>query len=119
MSPIYDLSPASSPNTSVNITEDKRGPATSLTGSPFSVTATSSIVLPANANRATATIINTGPAAVLLKEGSAPTATSYTYLLQPYRMWEPDYSFRFTDSVHAITTSGTASVVVSESVIIS
>ena len=115
--PIYDLS---SPVNNINIAEDVRGAAMPIQGSPFTITTTAVTVLPANSSRATFAIINTGNTSVLLKEGATPaiTATSYTYLLPPNRMWEPDSNFRFQGAIQAITTSGSTTLVVSESVII-
>lgn len=120
MAPIYDLSPAPAPVTNVNIAEDVRGPSGPVTGSPFTVTTTAVTVLSANPSRATASIINVGNTSVLLREGATPaiTATAYTYLLPPNRMWEPDSNFRFTGAVQAITASGSTTLIVSESIII-
>ena len=115
--PIYDVS---SPITNINAAKDVRGAAAPVTGSPFTVTTTAVTVLPANASRATASIINTGSATVLLREGATPviTSTTHTIVLPPNRMWEPSENFRFTGAVQAITASGTTTLVVSESVII-
>jgi len=118
--PIYDLSPPASPITNVNVTEDTRGPAAPVTGSPFTVTTTAVTILPENLQRATAAIINTGNTTVLLREGTTPaiTATSYTYLLPPNRMWEPEPTFRFFGAVQAITAAGSTTLVVSQSSVI-
>jgi len=117
MSPISDLGPSI---TNINVAEDVRGPAIPVTGSPFTVTTTAATVLQTNTSRATASIINSGSATVLLKEGSTPTitTTNYTLILPPNRMWEPSENFRFTAPVQALTASGTTTLVVSESVIL-
>ena len=116
MSPIYDLSTSGS----VNIAEDVRGAASPVPGSPFSVTTTASVILPANTARATTTIINSGSVPVFLREGSTPSVSpsAYTYILPPNRMWEPDSNFRFTGAIQAITALGTSTVAVSESIIL-
>jgi hypothetical protein len=115
--PIYDLNPATA---TVNVTEDARGSLTPVVNSPFTVTTTAVVVLPANTNRASAAIYNAGATTVFLREGTTPavTATSYNYPLPPGRLWEPDSNFRFLGAVQAITASGSATLQVSESVII-
>ncbi|MEG4251075.1 hypothetical protein [Microcoleus sp. Pol10D4] len=117
---IYDLSLAATPITNVNITEDVRGNLTPVTGSPFTVTTTAAIVLPANPSRASASIFNSGTTTVFLREGTTPavTATNYNYPLPPNRLWEPDANFRFLGGIQAITAAGAATLQVSESVVI-
>lgn len=118
--PISDLSPPIQPATNVNLTEDVRGNLTPVTGSPFTVTTTASVVLAPNTSRATAAIFNAGTGTVFLREGTAPTVTttSYNYPLPPNKLWEPDINFRFLGAIQAITPSGSAILHVSESVVI-
>ena len=117
---IYDLSPAASAVTNVNVTEDVRGSLTPVAGSPFTITTAAAVVLPANPSRATAAIYNSGSTTVLLKEGTTPaiSTSSYTYPLPPNRLWEPDSNFRFLGGMQAIMPSGTGTLQVSESVVI-
>jgi len=117
---IYDLSPAPSPITNVNISEDQRGNLTPLQSSPVNVTTTAKVVLPANISRATATIYNSGSITAFLSEGTAPTITAsvYNYPLPPNRLWEPGIDFRFLGAVQAITAAGVTTLQVSESIII-
>jgi len=116
---IYDLSPTPQSATSINVAEDVRGPSTPIIGSPFSVSTTGVTILPANGSRASASIINTGSITAFLREGTIPiTTSSFSLILPPNRMWEPDTNFRFTGPMQAITPSGTAILAVSESVII-
>lgn len=120
MSPIYDLSPAAAAVTNVNVTEDVRGSLVPVTGSPFTITTTAAVVLPANPARASASIYNSGTSTVFIKEGTTPTITtsSYNYPLPPNRLWEPDSNFRFLGGVQAIVATGTGTLQVSESVVI-
>lgn len=117
---IYDLTPAAAAVTNVNVTEDVRGNLTPVTGSPFTVTTTAAVVLPANPSRATASIFNSGTTTVFLREGTTPAVspTSYNYPLPPNRLWEPDANFRFLGAVQAVTAAGTSTLQVSESVIV-
>ena len=117
---IYDLSPAISPGTTVNVTEDIRGNLIPVTGSPFTVTTNASVILPATPSRATASIFNAGTNIVFLQEGtsSVVSASAYNYPLPPNRLWEPDSNFRFLGAMQAITAAGSAIVHVSQSVVL-
>lgn len=117
---IYDLTPAAAPISNVNVTEDVRSNLSPVTNSPFTVTTTAVVILPANALRASASIFNSGSTTAFLREGSTPaiTASNYNYPLPPNRLWEPDSNFRFLGAVQAITASGSSTLQVSESTII-
>jgi hypothetical protein len=77
------------------------------------------LVLPANENRAIASIFNAGTATAFLREGSSPvSSTNYNHPLPSNRLWEPDSNFRFRGQVQAITAAGTTILQVSESIIL-
>jgi len=103
-------------NGSTNITEDIRN-AMSATAVP--VTATPSIVLAANANRTRYMIYNpAGGASVFIREGVAPVTgatPAYNVMIPPNFIWKDDMEdARFPGPIHAVTASGTATIVVSE-----
>jgi len=120
---VYDLNPGQTPGTTVALNPFTRGNLGPVVGSPFNVTPTPTIILPANTSapeRATVAIFNAGPATVFLLEGTSPaiTPTNYNHPLPPNRLWEPDPNFRFRGAMQAITASGNATVRVSESVVL-
>lgn len=110
---LYDLNPRSE----INVSEDVRGPKVTASAS---ATATSSVVLPANPNRAVYTIQNTGTVTVFLGEGSTVSPTSYSVLLRPGVLWLENFnnSPRYLGAVSGVTASGSSSLLVSESVLL-
>jgi hypothetical protein len=110
---IFNLNPQSS----VNITEDVRGAKTPTT---VNATTTVSSALAANANRANYSIYNIGPATVYIREGPVVTATVYEVAIPSGFYWKEDFpgSARYLGAISVITASGTASLQVSEGVLI-
>jgi hypothetical protein len=107
---LVNLNPS---NVAVNIAEDIRG---SDTVTAVSATATSSVALAANPNRATYSIYNAGTQIIFLRESSTVTATLYKHPIPPGYLFESDVSTsRYTGAVAVITASGTSNLMVSES----
>lgn len=103
-------------NTNVNIAEDVR---TAKTTTTVSVTSTVSVALAANSSRANYSIYNAGPSAVFLREGAVVTSTLYDVIIPSGFYWREDFSAaRYLGAISVITTSGTASLQVSEGTII-
>ncbi|MEZ2280379.1 MAG: hypothetical protein ACBR12_26095 [Microcoleus sp.] len=109
---LYDLNPRSG----VNVVEDIRGPKTTTT---VSATATASVILPANSNRAVYSIYNAGNTTVFLREGSTVSSTVFEVPLHPGFMWKEDFSNspRYLGAISGITATGTSSLLVSEAVL--
>jgi hypothetical protein len=110
---LVNLNPS---NVAVNIAEDIRG-ADNVTA--VSATATSSVALPANANRGSYSIYNASPTTtVYIRENATVTATLYKHPIPPGYLFESDFSTsRYTGPIAVITASGTASLMVAESAI--
>lgn len=103
---------AAGTQTQVDIKEDVRGSKTTTT---VAVTSTSVIALPANANRSTYSLYNSGAASVYLKEGIVGSLTTHEAIIPSGFYWQPDASeARYLGAVSLMTASGTASVQVSE-----
>jgi hypothetical protein len=104
-----------SPNVAVNIAEDIRSPdvVTAVTA-----TATSSIALAANANRASYSLYNGGSTTVYIRENATVTAALYKHPIPPGYLFESDFSTsRYTGPISVITASGTSNLMVAESTI--
>lgn len=100
----------------INIAEDTR---TADTITTISVASTSAIALPANTNRASYSIYNAGTVNVLFKEGITVTNGTHKFVIPPGFMWTPDGSEpRYLGAISLMTTSGTASVQIAESILI-
>jgi len=84
----------------------------------FAATNTAAVALPANTNRANFSLFNVGPGTLLLREGATVTAAAYEVMIPAGFHWnsEPS-SYRYTGVVSVMTTAGTASVMISESII--
>jgi hypothetical protein len=102
-------------NVAVNIAEDIRN---ADTVTAVSATATSSIALVANVNRAGYSIYNAGTTTVFVREGGTITAALYKHPIPPGYLFESDFSTsRYLGAVSVITASGTSNLMVSESTI--
>lgn len=110
MSAIYNLNPTAQQQT-LQARQAK-------TTTAVAVTTTASVALAANANRANMSLFNAGPATVFLREGSTVTATVYEASIPMGFHWsfEPN-AYRYTGAISLITASGTANIMVSESVV--
>jgi hypothetical protein len=109
---LVNLNPS---NVAVNIAEDIRG---SDTVTAVSATATSSVALVANPNRAAYSIYNAGSQTVFLRENPTVTVALYKHPIPPGYLFESDFSTsRYTGSISVIAASGTSSLMVSESTI--
>ena len=110
---LVNLNPS---NASVNIAEDIRG---SDTVTLVSATATSSVALPANGNRAGYSIYNASSnTTVYVREAGTVTAALYKNPIPPGYFFESDFSnSRYTGAISVITASGTANLMVTESTI--
>jgi len=121
---IFDLSP-DVPVNNINIVEDVRTPLSPVANSPITLLAAASPVsvsiLPANPQRAIATIYNSGTKIAYLREGTAAaTVTNPSYLLLPNRLLELGSTFRYVGAIQAICAANeTTTLVVNESTIIS
>lgn len=73
---LFDLNSKSS----VNITEDIRGPKTTTT---VSATSTAAVILPANSSRAVYTVYNAGSVPVFIRDGTTVTSSIYEFILNP------------------------------------
>lgn len=110
---LFNLNPSSA----VNVAEDTRGPKVTATAT---VTATASVVLAANNNRAVYGIYNAGNTSIFMREGAIVTPTLYDVIIPPGFYWKEDFgaSPRYLGAISAVTASGTTSLQVSEAVII-
>jgi hypothetical protein len=82
------------------------------------ITTTASVALAANANRANWSFYNAGPATVFMREGAIVTAALYEKPIPAGFHWDSEPSaYRYTGAISLITASGTANVMVSESII--
>jgi hypothetical protein len=102
-------------NVAINVAEDVRN---ADTVTAVSATATSSVALPANSNRAGYSIYNAGTVTVFVREAGAVTATLYKHPIPPGYLCESEFSSsRYTGPISVITASGTSNLMVSESTI--
>lgn len=122
---IFNLSPDAPAINNINVAEDVRSPLAPVAGSPVTLVAAASPVsvpvLPANATRAIATILNTGTKIAYLREGTTPaTVANAGYPLLPNRLLEIGSTFRYLGAIQGICSpnEGTT-LVVNESTIIS
>jgi hypothetical protein len=111
---LVNLNPSPS-NVAVNIAEDIRS-ADNVTA--VNAATTSSIALAANASRGSYSIYNAGSTTVYIRENATVTAALYKHPIPPGYLFESDFSSaRYTGSISVITASGTASLMVAESII--
>jgi len=84
----------------------------------FAATNTAAVALPANINRTNFSLYNVGPGTLLLREGVTVTAAAYEVMIPAGFYWnsEPS-SYRYTGAISLMTTAGTASAMISESII--
>lgn len=110
---LFDLNSKSS----VNITEDIRGPKTTTT---VNTTSTAAVILPANNSRAVYSVYNAGTVPVFVRDGTTVSVSNYEFILNPGFLWKEEFNNapRYLGTVSAITASGTTSLQVSEAVII-
>ena len=108
---LVNLNPS---NVAVNIAKDIRN---SDTVTAVSATATMSVALVANPNRAAYSIYNAGTTTVFVRENATVTATLYKHPIPSGYLFESDTSSRYTGPVAVITASGTSNLMVSESTI--
>lgn len=109
---LVNLNPS---NVAVNIAEDIRS---ADTVAAVNASATSSIALAANANRASYSIYNAGTTTVFIRENPTVTAALYKHPIPPGYLFESDFtSSRYTGIISVITASGTSNLMVSESTI--
>jgi hypothetical protein len=109
---LVNLNPS---NVAINVAEDIRN---ADTVTAVSATATSSVALAANPNRAGYSIYNAGTTTVFVRESGTITAALYKHPIPPGYLFEGDFSTsRYTGAVSVITASGTSSLMVSESTI--
>jgi hypothetical protein len=103
-------------NVAINVAEDIRN-ADAVTA--VSATSTSSVVLPANSNRAGYSIYNASTTVtVFVREAGAVTAALYKHPIPPGYLFESEFSSsRYTGPISVITASGTCNLMVSESTI--
>jgi len=88
------------------------------TPTAVAVTNTAAVALPANTNRASFSLFNIGPGSLLLREGVTVTATAYEAIIPAGFHWNSEPSdYRYTGAISLMTTAGTASVMISESII--
>jgi len=88
------------------------------TPTAVAVTTTAAVALPANTNRANFSLFNVGPGTLLLREGATVTAAAYEVMIPAGFHWNSEPSnYRYTGAISLITTAGTASVMISESII--
>lgn|GEM_PF-5341599 len=89
------------------------------TTTTVSATATVSVVLAANSSRTNYSIFNAGPATVFLRGGSVVTSSLYDVQIPAGFSGKEEFtSARYLGVVSVITASGTASLQVSEGVLI-
>ena len=86
------------------------------TTASVSVTTTAAVALAANANRAGFSFYNAGPATVFVREGTTVTAALYELPIPAGYHYDGEINPRYTGAISMITSAGTASVMVSESV---
>ena len=109
---LVNLNPS---NVAVNIAEDIRN---ADVVAAVSASATSSVALAANPNRAGYSIYNAGLVTVFVRESPTVTATLYKHPIPPGYLFESDFSTsRYTGAISVITASGTSSLMVAESAI--
>lgn len=107
---LVNLNPS---NVAVNIAEDIRS-ADAVTA--VTATATTSVALPANANRAGYSIYNASSTTVYIRENATVTAALYKHPIPPGYLFESEFtSSRYTGVISVITASGSANLMVSES----
>ena len=83
------------------------------------ITTTASVALAANANRANYSLFNAGPETVLLQEGTTVTPAAYEVSIPAGFHWNSEPSnYRYIGAISLITASGTANVMVSESILV-
>jgi len=110
MSAIYNLNPTTQQQT-LQARQAK-------TTTAVAIATTASVALAANANRANFSLFNAGPATVFLREGSTVTATVYEVSIPMGFHWSSEPSaYRYTGAISLIAASGTANIMVSESVV--
>lgn len=110
MSAVYNLNPA----------QQQQPPQArqAKTTATVAITTSASVALAANANRANWSFYNAGPATVFMREGPTVTAALYEKPIPPGFHWDSEPSaYRYTGAISLITASGTANVMVSESVL--
>lgn len=105
---IYNLNPIQSQQPPLS-----RGAKTTTAAT---VNTTASVALAANANRASFAFYNAGPATVFLREGATVTAALYELPVPAGYHYDGEINPRYTGAISMITASGTANVMVSESV---
>src|SRR4028119_1455421 len=109
---LVNLNPS---NVSINVAEDVRNPDSVAA---ISATATSSVALAANPNRAGYSVYNAGQTTVFVRESGTVTAALYKHPIPPGYLFESDFSTsRYMGAVSVITASGTSNLMVSESAI--
>lgn len=107
---LVNLNPS---NVAVNVAEDNRN---ADTVTAVSATATSSVALAANPNRAGYSIYNAGNTTVFIRESGTVTAALYKHPIPPGYLFEGDFSTsRYLGAISVITASGTSNLMVSES----
>jgi hypothetical protein len=110
MGAIYNLNPAP--------TLAPPQPLARNAGTPVSVSVstTASVALAANANRANYSLYNAGPGTVLMREAGTVAGNLYERPIPSGFQWDSEpSSYRYTGAISLITTSGTATVMVTES----
>lgn len=75
-------------NTSVNVTEDTRGPENSTS---YNATTASTVLLAANDKRTNYSVYNPGPGTVYIKEGATATITPSKNPIPPGYMYKEDF----------------------------
>ena len=113
MGALYNLNPSPAP-------QQQQPPLSRNANLPVSVsvTTTAAIGLAANANRAKWQMYNAGPGTILMREGTTVAANLYEKLIPPNFHWDSEPSnYRYTGAISFMTVSGTATVMVSESVV--
>lgn len=87
-------------------------------GTPVSVSVstTASVALAANANRANYSLYNAGPGTIFMREGATVAGNLYERPIPPGFQWDSEpSSYRYTGAIALIASSGTATVMVTES----
>jgi hypothetical protein len=108
---IYNLNPVAQPQQ----TPLSRGTETSVS---VTATTTASVALAANANRATYSIFNQGPGTIFLREGATVAANLYKVKIPSGFYWTSEPSvYRYTGQLSVLAETGTAVLMVSESVL--
>ena len=100
------------PNSTVNISEDIRGPKTTAL---VSATSTVSVALATNLLRATYNIFNAGTVTAFVREGAVVTSALYDFQIPPGFLYKEEFtSARYQGAISVITAAGTTSLLVSE-----